>query len=112
MTAETGPSGLRSAATTRERKSRSVTMPSRSPARTSTALAPAAVIRWAAARIGSLAGHTTGGVRISAATGRCPKSLGPGSDVARACRETIDRTTNWSTSGRASSGRTTSAGMR
>jgi hypothetical protein len=112
MTAETGVSGLRPAATTRERKSRSVTMPSRSAVRTSTALAPSAVIRCAAARIGSPAAHSSGGVRISVATVRCARSAGPASGAGRPGSETIDRATNWSTSGRASSGRTTSSGMR
>jgi len=112
MTAETGASGLTPAATTRERKSRSVTIPSPWPTRTSTALAPSAVIRWAASRIGSLAGHSSGGVRISVATGRCTRSAGAGRDVAGAGPEMIDWATNRSTSGRASNGCTTSAGMR
>ncbi len=68
MMAETGPSGLTPAATTRDRKSWSVTIPSPPPVRTSTALTPAAVIRRAASRIGSPGGHSSGGVRISAAT--------------------------------------------
>ena len=75
MMAETGSSGLRPAAITRDRRSRSVTMPNVSPCRTRTALAPSAVIRWAAARIGSLPGHSSGGLRISAATRRCPGSF-------------------------------------
>ena len=112
MMAETGPSGLTPAATTRERKSRSVTMPSQRPARTSTAVAPCAVIRWAAARIGSLAGHSSGGMRISVATVRCASSAGPAGAAGPPGPETIDRATNRSTSGRASSGRTASAGMR
>ncbi len=111
MMAETGSSGLRPAAITRDRRSRSVTMPNVSPCRTRTALAPSAVIRWAAARIGSLPGHSSGGRRISAATGRCSGSSGGGA-VSGALPVTIDRATNRSTSGRASSGRTTFAGIR
>src|SRR5712692_2414242 len=52
MMAETGASGLTPAATTRERKSRLVTIPSFSRERTRTALAPSAVICFAASRIG------------------------------------------------------------
>ena len=111
MMAETGSSGLRPAAITRDRRSPSVTMPNVSPCRTRTALAPSAVIRWAAARIGSLAAHSSGGRRISAATRRCSGSAGGGA-VSGVLRPTIDRATNRSTSGRASSGRTTSAGIR
>ncbi len=111
MTAETGSSGLRPAAITRDRRSRSVTMPNAAPCRTRTALAPAAVICWAAARIGASPGHSSGGLRISAAPRRGPGP--PGGETAGAARRvTIDRATNASTSGRASSGRTTSAGMR
>ena len=111
MTAETGSSGLRPAAITRDRRSRSVTMPNVAPCRIRTALAPAAVICRAAARIGASPAHSSGGLRISAATRRCPGSVG-GAAVGGARRVTIDRATKASTSGRASSGRTTSAGMR
>ncbi len=110
MTAETGSSGLRPAAITRDRRSRSVTMPTVAPCRTRTALTPAAVICWAAARIGASPGHSSGGLRISAATRRCPGSAGGG--AMGGGRLTMERATNASTSGRASSGRTTSAGMR
>ena len=71
MIAETGASGLRSAAITRDRRSRSVTMPNVLPCGTSTALAPSAVIRLAASRMGSLPWHTSGGVLISVATRLC-----------------------------------------
>ena len=113
MIAETGASGLRSAAITRDRRSRSVTMPNVLPCGTSTALAPSAVIRLAASRMGSLPWHTSGGVLISVPTRLCTGSVpeSPAGAVVTA-RCTIDRARNRSTSGRASSGRITSAGMR
>src|SRR5215831_934778 len=113
MIAARGASGLAPAATTRERRSRSVTMPSIWPACTRTALAPSAVIRFAASRIGSLAGHNNGGARISVATRHWTGSTGgarSGPAAARPLR--MERAMNRRKSGRASSAPTTSAGMR
>ena len=109
MISDTGASGRRPATITRLRRSRSVTIPNEPGRGTSTALAPSSVIRLAASRIGSLPWHSSGGVLISVATGLCT-----GSDTGSggAAGATIDRATNRSTSGRASSGRMTSAGMR
>ena len=112
MIAETGSSGLRPAAITRLRRSRSVTIPNESARGTSTALAPWSVIRLAASRIGSLPWHSSGGVLISVATWLCTGSDTGSADTAGTARATIDRATNRSTSGWASSGRMTSAGMR
>ena len=112
MIAETGASGLRSAAITRDRRSRSVTIPNVPPCGTRTALAPSAVIRLAASRIGSLPWQTSGGFLISVATRLCTGSALASACTAGTVRSTIDRTTCRSTSGRASSGRMTSAGMR
>ncbi len=115
MIADTGASGLRPAASTRVRRSRSVTIPNEVSRGTSTALAPWSVIRLAASRMGSLPGHSSGRVLISVPTRLCtgsdPKIPGSGGTLGMD-RSTIDRTTNRSTSGRASSGRMTSAGMR
>ena len=111
MIADTGASGLRPAAITRVRRSRSVTIPNEPPRGTSTALAPWSVIRLAASRIGSVPWHSSGGVLISVAT-RTWSGTGSGGAVAGTVPATIDRATNRSTSGRASSGRMTSAGMR
>ena len=74
MIADTGVSGLRPAAITRDRRSRSVTMPNVPSCGTRTALAPSAVIRLAASRMGSLPWHTSGGVLISVATRLCTGS--------------------------------------
>ena len=85
MIAETGASGLRPAAITRDRRSRSVTMPNVLPCATRTALAPWSVIRLAASRMGSLPWQTSGGVLISVATRLCTGSeRGSGGSVATA----------------------------
>jgi hypothetical protein len=113
MIAARGASGLALAAMTRERRSRSVTMPSVSPACTRTALTPSAVIRFAASRIGSSAEHSSGGVRISVATRRCTGSTGGARSGPAAARPlTMERAMNRRKSGRASNGLMTSAGMR
>ena len=108
MMAETGASGLRPAAITRLRRSRSVTIPNEAASSTSAALAPRSVIRLAASRIGSSGRHSSGGVRISVAT----RTWTCSADVAGTAPAMIDRATNRSTSGWASSGRMTSDGMR
>ena len=108
MMDDTGASGLRPGTITRLRRSRSVTIPNEPGRGTSTALAPSSVIRLAASRIGSVPWHSSGGVLISVAT----RTWSSGGAVAGTVRLTIDRATNRSTSGRASSGRMTSAGMR
>ena len=112
MISDTGASGRRPATITRLRRSRSVTIPNEPGIRTSTALAPWSVIRLAASRIGSLASHSSGGVLISVATRLCTGSDTGSGGAAGTAGATIDRATNRSTSGRASSGRMTSAGMR
>ncbi len=113
MMDDTGASGLRPGTITRLRRSRSVTIPNEPGRCTSTALAPWSVIRLAASRIGSLPWHSSGGVLISVATRLCTGSdAGSGGAAAGTARSTIDRATNRSTSGRASNGRMTSAGMR
>jgi hypothetical protein len=108
MMDDTGASGLRPGTITRLRRSRSVTIPNEPGRGTSTALAPSSVIRLAASRIGSVPWHSSGGVLISVAT----RTRSSGGAAAGTVRSTIDRATNRSTSGRASSGRMTSAGMR
>jgi hypothetical protein len=69
ITAATGSSADRPAATTRERKSRSVRIPSSSPASTTTHVTPAAVMRCAASRIVASGAQTTSGRRTSFSTG-------------------------------------------
>ena len=69
ITASTGVSGDTRAATTRRRRSLSVTMPSCPSRSTTAALAPASVIRRATSAIAVPGSHTTVGVRISVATG-------------------------------------------
>ena len=71
MTSETGRSRSVPAATTRERRSRSVMIPSVSPASTTTHVAPRSDITRAASRIEVSGEQSTSGRRISSVTGRC-----------------------------------------
>ena len=76
MTADTGASPGRSPATTRERRSLSVTIPTESSRSTMRAVAPASVIRRAASRIGVAGAQITGSLRMVALTGSRRRSLG------------------------------------
>ena len=78
MMAETGASGLRPAAITRLRRSRSVTIPNESASSTSAALAPRSVIRLAASRIGSS--------RLAQQRRRPDQRGHPDLDLLRGCR--------------------------
>ena len=71
MTCATGTSRSVPAATTRVRRSRSVMIPSVSPASTTTHVAPMSDITRAASRIVVSGVHNTSGRRISSVTGRC-----------------------------------------
>ena len=69
IASDTGVSGERPTARTRERRSRSVRMPSDEPRSTTTAVAPRALISRAASRIEVSGGQITAGERSRAPTG-------------------------------------------
>src|SRR5271166_5343493 len=102
--------------TDRERRSRSVRIPRESPRSTTAAVAPAAVIRAAASRIGVSGVHTTGAPRISARTGWFAGSglgaWGARAGGAFACISSSERATKRTLSGRASSALATGSGIR
>ena len=69
MTSDTGESLDKPPATTRERRSASVTIPSEPPRSTIRAVAPAAVMRWAASRRVVPGSQMTGELRTAPRTG-------------------------------------------
>jgi hypothetical protein len=114
MTAESGASAPAPSASTRVRMSRSVTIPSRPPSSTTTHVAPASTIRRAASATRASGAHTTAGARTSSPARRSI-AAGGGSRSAPACsRIPADsvRATKRTASGRSSTGRIASAGMR
>ena len=121
ITVLTGSSTDTPAATTRERRSRSVTIPSEPRSATTTEVAPASFISRAASRIVVSGSTTTGSARISESTGWCAGSrplgvagvLGEGASPARPMRElSSERATKPTLSGRASTAVATSAPIR
>ena len=112
ITSASGVSGPAPSATTRVRMSWSVTIPRSSPSSTTTHVAPAATMRAAASCTGVPGSQTSGGARISSASGRSAAlGGGPGSGPASSGAES-DRATNRSAAGRSSTGRIASSGMR
>ena len=116
ITSPTGVSSGRPAATTRERRSRSVTIPSSpSPRSTRIALTPRSSIRAAASRSDTSGSHTTGRFWTSTRTVSWPTSrsvaLAVGSPAGRG-RSISVRATERSPAGSASSGTTSSAARR
>ena len=116
ITSPTGVSTGRPAATTRERRSRSVTIPnSPCPASTRIELTPCSSIRAAASRRGTPGSQTTGRLRTSTRTASCPTSrssvLAVGSPPGRG-RSISARATDRSPAGSLSSGITSSAASR
>ena len=117
MIAETGVSGGTAAATTRLRKSESVTMPRRSPRSTSSELEPAATISRAASRSDASGETITAGRRTSSPTGRragssIAASSSSGGRRRTSTRPARERTTKPSASGAVRNGRMASSAMR
>ena len=113
ITAESGVSGPAAASATRVRMSRSVTIPSPSPRSTTTQVAPASTICWAARCTGISGSQTSAGARISSRTGR--PAAGCGSRSWPESRRTLfdsDPTTKRTAAGRSSTGRIACSGIR